>query len=93
MRSIGLALLIDFSARASPNATVTSVEQIINKTEGAEHPPKNVEKPGDIVFKEGNKTTVVDPNETMEPDEEIEGLSEFYDFFLNSERKNFRLDY
>ncbi|EGT34973.1 hypothetical protein CAEBREN_29148 [Caenorhabditis brenneri] len=61
--------------RASPNATVTTPEEIANKTAGAEGPAPLKVGPGEIVFKEGNQTTIVNPNDTTEPDEELSGLS------------------
>ncbi|PIC43281.1 hypothetical protein B9Z55_004074 [Caenorhabditis nigoni] len=61
--------------RASPNATVTSPQEIANKTASAEKPPSFKQEPGEILFQEGNKTTVVDPTDTTDPDEEISGLT------------------
>ncbi|EFO97985.1 hypothetical protein GCK72_004851 [Caenorhabditis remanei] len=61
--------------RATPNATVTTPEEIVNKTLSAETPAPVKAGPGEILFKEGNKTTLVDPNDTTDPDEELEGLT------------------
>uniref|UniRef100_A0A8R1DZT4 Uncharacterized protein n=1 Tax=Caenorhabditis japonica TaxID=281687 RepID=A0A8R1DZT4_CAEJA len=63
------------SRATHPNATVTTPEEIIDKTAAAEKPPPIKEKPGDIIFTEGNKTTVIEPTASSPDQEEISGLT------------------
>ncbi|CAI2327538.1 unnamed protein product [Caenorhabditis sp. 36 PRJEB53466] len=63
-------------SRATSNATVTTPEEIVNKTAGAEGPRPKIGGPGDIVLTKGNQTEIINTKAAMEdPDEEIASLT------------------